>query len=398
MKEKHHYPSFSASLLEKIYRSIDEAEANADELKFRKQSKSNARSSKVTADPQMWHISPEQGKTSKNHQDRENSWDSNPVRFSSSDTESMFGAKRHTFTPPFLPRPKPVRTSVSDRSEKVEEKQRTLSYERKSRTELKQSTLSYEQRRPFDDYSPNPSSEDPQEEGLARVKSRALKIYGNLKQPISPGGRFVSFINSLFTPNVKKTKNSDSLDDINNNTERNPKSEKVSTCPSPCSFSTSCLSKTSPERPQKFPNVPQRSVRFQARSNAVIEEQKPCPIKALYGQGSSISNVMRPPVSTIVSGGRSYPHTFDVRKRHVKSRRRIEAAVGDLFKDYDEDDDDVDDDDDDASSCSSSDLFELDGLTVLASDSRYSKELPVYETTRFELGRNMGYLANGFIF
>ena len=44
------------------------------------------------------------------------------------------------------------------------------------------------------------------------------------------------------------------------------------------------------------------------------------------------------------------------------------------------------DDDDDGASCASSDLFELDHLSVIGIGS-YREELPVYETTRFNTNR-----------
>jgi len=61
-------------------------------------------------------------------------------------------------------------------------------------------------------------------------------------------------------------------------------------------------------------------------------------------------------------------------------------------KDEDEDDDDTDDDDD-AASYSSSDLFELDHLSVMGNN-RYREELPVYETTHVSTNRA---IANGLV-
>lgn len=57
--------------------------------------------------------------------------------------------------------------------------------------------------------------------------------------------------------------------------------------------------------------------------------------------------------------------------------------------DYEEEDDDFDD----AVSCSSSDLFELDNLSVIGIE-RYREELPVYETTNFKANCA---IANGLV-
>lgn len=61
--------------------------------------------------------------------------------------------------------------------------------------------------------------------------------------------------------------------------------------------------------------------------------------------------------------------------------------------DFEDDDEDYDDEDDDGLSCSSSDLFELDNLSVIGIE-RYREELPVYETTNFKTNCA---IANGLV-
>uniref|UniRef100_F6HXY5 Protein BIG GRAIN 1-like B n=1 Tax=Vitis vinifera TaxID=29760 RepID=F6HXY5_VITVI len=170
------------------------------------------------------------------------------------------------------------------------------------------------------------ASQKPKHEGgFVKTKSRALKIYGDLKkvkQPISPGGRLASFLNSLFTTGTaKKAKISSSEDST---PERKSKSGHTSTCSSASSFSRSCLSKT-PSSRSKLSNGTKRSVRFY-------------------------------PVSVI------------------KNESYLREAAN------------HEDSDDDAASCASSDLFELDNLSAIGID-RYREELPVYETTRMDTNR-----------
>ncbi|KAJ6957454.1 hypothetical protein NC653_039414 [Populus alba x Populus x berolinensis] len=211
MEERYnkHYiknPSFSSSLLDEIYRSIDDGEPKHEELKFyretmpRKQNKGTSAikiereegiqlfnelkvSQKLITQQRRQNLVEFERKSQLDHdldQDvlffssTSTSSDSSFGGFSSSDTESMYGgfSRASSFNPP---RPKPVRTSASARSGKTEK------------------TLFYEQREAhmFDDYHYNSASEQAPrfEESLIKPESRALKTYSNLKkvkQPISP--------------------------------------------------------------------------------------------------------------------------------------------------------------------------------------------------------------------
>ncbi|MBA0731914.1 hypothetical protein Gogos_016035 [Gossypium gossypioides] len=269
--------------------------------------------------------------------------------FSSSDTESLYGSKTKApcfVPPPSLPKPKPVRTSVSAPPEKLDE----------------------------------------------RSKSRAMKIYGNLKkvkQPISPGARLASFINSLFT-NSKKTKNPDDDDGDGDGDdeydERKLKSSQV--CSSASSFSRSCLSKNTREKSR---NGVKRTVRFCPVSVIVDEDSRPCGQKGVYEQQES--RLLPVSVPTAWKIGKS---SSEVKFQVMEKSKRVEEMAREIIREYHQNqkkNSHYDDDDDDAGSESSSDLFELDHLVLMGND-RYKEELPVYETTHVETNRA---IANGFI-
>ncbi|KAK6914707.1 hypothetical protein RJ641_019824 [Dillenia turbinata] len=239
--------------------------------------------------------------------------------FSSSDAESSFGFQKPT-------KPKPIRTT---RSESHHEKQ---------------------------------TKHENGFGGFNRTKSRALKIYGDLKkvkQPISPGGKLATFLNSLFT-NAKKSKVSAAAAVA----ESKSSAQASSTCSSASSFSRrSCLSKTPSA---KFGNGgAKRSVRFYPVSVIVDEDCRPCGHKTLYNESDEPRN-----------------HTNFLDKFGRKIRH-----------DYEDDDDDEEEEDDDTFSYSSSDLFELDNLSTIGIE-RYRQELPVYETTHFDTNRA---IANGYL-
>lgn len=211
------------------------------------------------------------------------------------------------------------------------------------------------------------------ESGFVKTKSRALKIYGDLKkvkQPISPGGKLASFLNSIFT----KPKPSSGAGAGAGN---------ATTCSSASSFSRSCLSNTPSSRGKFSEGSAKRSVRF-------------CPVNVIVDEDF-----------------RTIGHKRDEEDhRDPYDRRRVQEVAIDLLKGYQRksttkkdvemsdvasyrkndvngfQNDDEDEDDDDAASYSSSDLFELDNFE------RYREELPVYETTHFNTNRA---IANGFI-
>ncbi|KAF5468619.1 hypothetical protein F2P56_012760 [Juglans regia] len=430
-------PSFSTRLLDEIYRSIDEGDKGTDELKFyretmgKKQSRGCGKSNRTLEGKETgshrraslieeWidkkvsekvvtqrrhYLTKLERKSHPEHdvdQDvlffssTSSSSDSSSGGFSSSDTDSMSGLKSRSscFGPT---RPKPIRTSVSARPEKTDRKHRALPL--------------------FDDghYVSATEETSRHEEAMIKSKSRALKIYSNLKkvkQPISPGGRLANFLNSLFTTgNTKKTKSlsTGSYDDATH-AERKSKSVQASTCSSASSFSRSCLSKNSPSSREKLRNGVKRTVRFCPVSVIVDEDCRPCGQKCLYEEeGSSpmlVSSVPTPRKMGQSSSSRKIEE--DLKFQVIEKTRRVEEAAREFLRDYHQNQrknevimrdfrgkkyqkDAYEDDDDDATSCSSSDLFELDHLAVTG-NSRYREELPVYETTRVDTNRA---IANG---
>lgn len=294
--------------------------------------------------------------------------------FSSSETESSYpnvvnssGSSSSCYG---LNRPKPIRTSIS--APKPEKFNKNNAKQVNNYGDFRHNQLHVER-----DFAPKTKSET----GFVKTKSKALKIYGDLKkvkQPISPGGKLASFLNSLFTPgNAKKPKVSS-----------NSGNASSSTCSSASSFSRSCLSKSTPK---SSGNGTKRSVRFYPVSIIVDEDCQPCGHKNLYDDKI-------PNTEQSVKNIRNSVNE-ELKFHAMEKNRRVEEAAKDLLRnsqiknmeifDYE------DDDDDDAASCASSDLFELDNLSAIGIDSnRYLEELPVYETTHLDTNRA---IANGLI-
>ncbi|XP_060208567.1 protein BIG GRAIN 1-like B [Lycium barbarum] len=239
----------------------------------------------------------------------------------------------------------------------------------------------------FDDYNHNQQAVK-SEELLIKSKSRALNIYNNLKkvkQPISPGGRLTNFLSSIFTNgNGKKSKN---LKDPSENLERNSKS----TCSSASSFSRSCLSKTPPKFSDKFQqNVVKRTVRFNPVSVIVDEDCRPCGHKSIYDQDSD--NLRRHKSQGNAAIIENNNRKFELTKvDYLKKKKK----KNDYIVDYpeEEEEEEEEEEDDDGASCSSSDLFEIDHLAFFG-NIRFCEELPVYETTHLDTNRG---IASGFI-
>ncbi|KAJ6862566.1 protein BIG GRAIN 1-like B [Populus alba x Populus x berolinensis] len=403
-------PSFSSSLLDEIYRSIDDGEPKHEELKFyretmpRKQNKGTSAikiereegisalqracliekwmeqkvSQKLITQQRRQNLVEFERKSQLDHdldQDvlffssTSTSSDSSFGGFSFSDTESMNGgfSRASSFNPP-----PPKQSGQAQQTPRFEE-------------------------------------------SLIKPESRVLKTYRNLKkvkQPISPGSKLANFLNSLFTTgNTKKSKNSPTNGNFDE--ERKLKSGQASTCSSTSSFSRSCLSKHSPSTREKLRNGVKRSVRFYPVSVIVDEDCRPVGHKSLYDvEESSLKSVS---LSTAWKIGKSPSRKIDDELKYqvVEKSRRIEEVAREFLKDYhqnkkkndvikinvggkynDRFEDEDEDEDDDAASYSSSDLFELDHLAVIGKDRRYSEELPVYETTHLDTNRA---IANGLM-
>lgn len=295
--------------------------------------------------------------------------------FSSSETESF--PIRH---------PKPVRTGK-------------LGFEKETAKSIDHSGVNHRNRRFFTDGS----EEKPKNETKSvKTKSKALKIYGDLKkvkQPISPGGKVAAFLNSLFTAgNLKKPKSAAACGDDSPSL----KSTTTTTCSSASSFSRSCLSKTTTPSSSKSAGNSKRSVRFSPVSVIVDEDCQPCGHKSLH-QKISNSNDVFDFIETNIDE--------QLLMRVMEKNRRVEEAAGDFAmqrrkkdrvelsfdifnKIHDQNrglDGELDDEDDafDGASCASSDLFELENLSAIGME-----ELPVYETTHLD---KIQAVANGLI-
>ncbi|XP_074332069.1 protein BIG GRAIN 1-like A [Apium graveolens] len=313
-------PSFSSTLLDQIYRSIDDTNdhhvaADDDELvlyretvsmmamKKKKQYVHTIAETKDEANFQRIEKWMEKKKTRENIKNtREksaasdhiyqrdigknygslmnlnSSWsssDSSSGGLFSSEADSNYGVSSRSSTTTY--RPKPIRTNTDSNK------------------------------------TPHVGKPSQESEGaVKRSKLKALKIYRdlkNVKQPISPGAKLASFLNSLFNTggNVKKGKTSGAMS---------------SNASPACSTSRSCLSKTPSTR-----------------------------------------------------GKLSDSGTKRMKKQSV------EKSARDLMKNYERPVES--EDDDDAASYASSDLFELDSLHNCGINVRgnYMEELPVYETT-----------------
>ncbi|KAF5726136.1 hypothetical protein HS088_TW23G00877 [Tripterygium wilfordii] len=431
-------PSFSSSLLDEIYRSIDEGDDKREEFYRETMSKKQSKTSiskcnrvsieeeeistlrrvcliekwmekKVInkANTQRRQYLSEFEKKSRRDSDYDpdvlfcssnsRSSDSSSGGLSSSDTDSIHGTRSMASSGFSIPKPKPVRTSVAaSRPEKTEKKTAKALFHKQSEFHK------------LDDYSYSSSTEH------TPKLSMALKIYSNLKklkQPISPGGKLGNFISSIFTTgNRKKSKNSSSSSVPISHTMKADKklySGQESTCSSASSFSRSCLSKNSPSTRDRLRNGVKRNVTFYPVSVIVDEDCRPCGQKRVYAEqetGSLMS--VSVPTGWKIRKSQTTKGEEEIKVHVMEKSRRIEEIAREFLKDYHhqnhrkndsimrdiQSNRNVDDDeDDDAASYSSSDLFELDHLSTIGKG-RYMEELPVYETTHVNTNRA---IANG---
>ncbi|VFQ65498.1 unnamed protein product [Cuscuta campestris] len=226
-------------------------------------------------------------------------------------------------------------------------------------------------------------SEHPGKGKTTTKKSRARKISGDLKkvkQPISPGGRLASFLNSLFTARKAKLSSAAGSEE-----DRRAKSLNASACSSASSYSRSCLSKSNTASTAGATVAPspavKRSVRFYPVSVIVDEDNRPCGHKNLDVPVKTEKNRRAE-----AAAARDLLRTYQKKVEKEFGLTRNNNVIKNL-KVYEEDEDD------DADSYASSDLFELENLSAVGMQ-RYGEELPVYETTN--LGTNRA-IASGLI-
>ncbi|CAN0918444.1 Protein BIG GRAIN 1-like B [Linum grandiflorum] len=362
-------PSFSSTLLDEIYRSIDVGNTKSPgHFNFYRDktnkhtdiSMSNSRTSRCNADHVNNNIVHQQRRRhdfveferkflllqqQRKHDpdfdpdllffsSSSNSSDSSSGCFSSSDTDSI----RSTLLPPTMPKPVKTTASSSARSHKSESRGRPLFYDKDGGIREESDTT-------------------------IKKKSRALKIYSKVKQPISPGGKVANFINSLFTAGTPKKKSKDPTP---------PHSS--------CSSARSCLSKNTPSMREKLRNGEKRTVRFYPVSEDSRPREQKEAVSVSDGDGGGEWDMMKQRVME-----KSRSKVEEVAREFLKEYHRIEKKQVVNFEEQGMEDD---------VSCSSSDLFELDHNAVIErediimfSDSEES-ELPVFETTRFHSNRN----------
>ncbi|KAI3711967.1 hypothetical protein L1987_70516 [Smallanthus sonchifolius] len=336
-------PSFSSSLLDQIYRSIDEQPMVYGESARKKQSRFSGNGNfqnvrdvqRKIAGAENWMT-----KEVRSAVDFKTSYRRN-VNSSSGSSDSGSGGGFSSSEAEF----KPSRTGTNRRDEYI--------------TEAKQYG--------FEDFE----SKHEHEGKLVKKKSRAMKMYSDLKrvkQPISPGGRLATFLNSIFsTGNSKNTKHS---------SFSGASYGGGSTCSSASSFSRSCLSKT-PSTRGKLGDNKNRSVKFVPPSLIVGDDCH----RSVYGEESNLNAIKFVKNPSTEEAARNY-------------HKKVECEF-DLIKGYNEIDLNYEDgdDDDDAASHTSSDLFELENFSEIGMGS-YGDELPVFETTH--LNTNLA-IVNGFL-
>ncbi|XP_076899929.1 protein BIG GRAIN 1-like B [Bidens hawaiensis] len=190
---------------------------------------------------------------------------------------------------------------------------------------------------------------------FVKTKLKAWKIYNELKkvkQPISPGGRLSAFLSSVFTTGNNNKKSNTAgyhTEVVNTQLNRKSTSQYASTCSSASSVLRSCLAKTPPSR-GKLINKVQKSVTFCPISGVIDDETD----SALIGDNN----------------------------------RNICEVARDLLKKVECDEDE------DGKSDSSSDLFELSNLSPIRVHSN-QEELPIYATTN--LHNNPSIVNNLFM-
>ncbi|KAL0297182.1 UNVERIFIED_CONTAM: protein BIG GRAIN 1-like B [Sesamum radiatum] len=390
-KSHRNTPSFSSSLLDEIYRSIDWNTEKAEECKTEKPASRAKSGSKGDEEEtarftraclvDKWMEKEVHEKVNNAARRRPDSFQDNDVCFfsststssdssgalSSSDTELFCSTRKPKQVSCFSSRPKPVRTArESNRQDKF--------------------FVSDD-----DDDDRQNQQKNNKGDDLMKSKSRALKIYANLKklkQPISPGGRLTSFINSLFTnANSKKSRNPDTNKGFQHlkSTKTTASSSSSPACSSAASFSrSSCLSKnsSSPDESRdvvKTRNGNETTVRFHPVSVIVDQDSKACGHKSIPHEDCDYKHSRRPPLPPHASKMEKNRKVEDAAHRVSKGYRNHKNYDFPMFRKIR---DDQDEDEDDAVSESSSDLFELDHLTVFEKN-RFCEELPVYETTYF---------------
>ncbi|KAF7843576.1 protein BIG GRAIN 1-like B [Senna tora] len=393
-------PSFSSSLLDAIYRSIDEGgqteEKGGNQLVLYRETMKKKKKQKQS-NPFFFDDDDEAKEPNFLRSQSSNGG------FSSSESSSEL------FNGVSVQKPKPIRTSVV-------------------------LPPPPSQNPNFD--SPNGNRSQFAQPQKPRIENHEKKTkFKALKKPISPGAKLASFLNSLFNSGNgnSNTKKKAKLVKSSNTVTTQPPSSQTPTCSSASSFSRSCLSKT-PSSSRSGGNKINRSVRFYPVSVIVDEDCRPCGHKNLHQEERPIArgsyqgqmySALPLQIESLLSRKNLYEEQSSIQDSHqikfgdeelrvrvMQESKRVEEFARDLLKNYqrkreensnkdlemmmhyNEEEEEEEDENDDASSCSSSDLFELDNLSSIGNIERYREELPVYETTHFNTNRA---IANGFM-
>lgn len=231
VQQRRKTPSFSSSLLESIYHSIDESKEEEEKHQQVPNRKSNNKEEEIVSLRrailiEKWMESYKYSQSS-GHFSSDSSSSAESSMFSSSETES-----------------------------------RSINTLPKTTTQV---------RRPDRVVTFSTETKTPKCEGggrFMRTKSRALKM---VKQPISPGGKIANFLNSIFnSKNIKKNHQEDW------SSVRKSRSVNDSTTMT----TSSCLNKTPSST--SISNKSKRSVRFCPVTVIVDEDSQPCGHKSIY--------------------------------------------------------------------------------------------------------------------
>ncbi|CAI9766590.1 unnamed protein product [Fraxinus pennsylvanica] len=353
-------PSFSSSLLDSIYQSIDESKGGKEQQKikdFDLHRKNNATQAENEIESFRRAIMIEK-------------WMENYSSSSSAPTPRHFASNSGSSTD----------SSIFSSSSKSTPKSSVVSIDQKLKQKQDQVPV-IEKPGKILQYENTTNRQD----RFAKTKLRALKIYGDLKkvkEPISPGRKLTNFLNSIFSP--RKLKKNQVMEEWSS--VRKSRSVKDTTT---CSLaSRSCLRQTpSSSRGNKS----KRSVRFGPVSEVVDEDSPHVTNSYLSSTGLS---------STRARGRKSiYDYDYSSAapipnvgsqfiKKNIESLRLQEVknlSKHGFREQFYENESDLDN-----KSCTSSDLFELDH-TVRVGIGAYEQELPVYGTTSLKA------IASGFV-
>ncbi|WOL02627.1 protein BIG GRAIN 1-like [Canna indica] len=320
-KGGHQNPSFSSTLLDAIYRSIDETDGRGATGGAARDRYAPTTAPKRTHPP----LRPTAERRSAAGRCRALA----PISTSSSSDKSSYGGFSSSSEPDsVVARLKPIRTTGAPLSSAP---------------------------------PPLPAAAfDRREEEEKKKKKKTGSIRGKLRDmrgpksaaPASPGARLAGFLGSLLSA-VSGTPRRPP--------PRSPAAAAVngcddSACSTASSHSRSCLTKKPSTRERAAPSAEggKRTVRFYPVSVIVDEDLRPCGQKSVY-EADPVSS-RRPSAAA------------------MEARRRVEELLRGM----------AEEDEEEEMSDSSSDLFELENLTAIGRGGGRMDELPVYETTRLE--------------